>query len=455
VRILLTVHQFFPDYATGTEVLTLHVAREFEKIGHEVRIVTGYPIKNGLKLKTCVDQYYYQGLRVERYYHQEAAVVGEQSNVVELEYDNHLFSNWLRQYLGDWRPDIVHFFHLKNLSATCIEICHDLGIPMVLTPTDFWLVCPTNQLLLHDGSLCKGPDAHGVNCLQHVVHNTQSSVVKIFFQFIPDRLLASSIRISSAPLLAIHPPFSWVSALGKRIEFIRQRVKNIDCILAPTRFMEKVLVSNGMLPREVVYSQFGIDLTGFTSTRRGSAGVLRVGFIGSLLHHKGAHVLVDAVRQISVDHPLEVQIYGDPSVSADYVEKIHELAGNDSRINFLGTFPSEDIGKIFANIDVLVVPSLWVENTPLVMYSAQAAGCPIVASNLDGMSEVIRSGIDGLLFPPGNSKALASILEELCMKSGMVNKLAENSPRPKSISEYSIELLNIYQQVILRRNQSE
>ena len=453
MRILLTVHQFLPDHTTGTEVLTFQVARELKKSGHEVRIVTGYPMKRVPESNKRFDQYEYQGLQVERYYHQEGAAVGQQSNIVELEYHNHLFADWLRRFLDEWRPDIVHFFHLKNLSATSIDICRDIGIPMVLTPTDFWLVCPTNQLLLPDGSLCDGPDRQGVNCLRHVVTNTQSSIIRRFFEFAPDSWIASAIRISTSSVLAKRPPFSWACALASRTEFIRQRVRGLDCILAPTRFMENLLVTHGMLPKKLECSRFGIDLSGFgpPPIRRGALDALRVGFIGSLLHHKGAHILLDAVRRIPVEIPLVVQVYGNQSVSPEYVKQLVELVGDDPRIHFCGTFPNEAIGEVFANIDVFVVPSLWYENTPLVMYSAQAACCPIVSSNLGGMSEVIRDGIDGLLFPSGDSEALASILEKLCLNREMVNTLAENSPRVKSITEYTSELESTYREILTTR----
>ncbi len=130
VRILLTVHQFLPDHTTGTEVLTFQAARELERRGHEVRIVTGYPMKQAPASSKRFDQYEYQGLRVERYYHHEGTAIGRQSNIAELEYDNHLFSDWLRQYLGEWRPDIVHFFHLK--------ICRRLPSIYVVTSAYRW-----------------------------------------------------------------------------------------------------------------------------------------------------------------------------------------------------------------------------------------------------------------------------------------------------------------------------
>ena len=69
--------------------------------------------------------------------------------------------------------------------------------------------------------------------------------------------------------------------------------------------------------------------------------------------------------------------------------------------------PNESIGDVFSELDVLVVPSVWYENTPLAIYSAQEAGCPVIASNLGGMSEVIKHEKNGLLFEAGDFVGLA------------------------------------------------
>lgn len=453
MRILLTAHRFLPDHTAGTEVLTFQVAKELERQGHEVRIVTSYPLKQTSECAARFDHYVYQGLEVDRYFHPVGATVGAQSNIVELEYENHFVADWLQQFLNKWRPDIVHFFHLQNLSASAIDICRDINVPMVFTPTDFWLVCPTVQLLLPDGSLCNGPDRQGVNCLRHAIADTQSTAIKRLFSFMPDSLVASAIRVAHAPALAAHPRLSWASALARRAESLRQRVSWLDCVIAPTRLMETVLIHNGMRPKRLVFSRFGIDQTGFDlgSVRRESANTLRVGFIGSLSHPKGAHILLEAVRRIAPETPVEVQVFGNPNVYPAYAKKLVDIANGDARIQFCGTFPNETIGKVLAELDVLVVPSLWYENTPLVIYSAQAAGCPIVASDLGGMSEVIRDGVDGMLFPRGGTEALASILETLSMDKELLRTLAGNSPQPKSTATYTAELVSIYQEILAVR----
>ena len=136
MRILLITHQFLPDYTTGTEVLTGQVALELVRRGHEVRVVTGYPVRKAHELPKRFDRYTYRGIRVDRYFHTEHAPVGSQTNPAEIEYENHCVADWLRGYLAEWLPDVVHFFHLKYISASAIRVCQEQSLPTVLTPTD-------------------------------------------------------------------------------------------------------------------------------------------------------------------------------------------------------------------------------------------------------------------------------------------------------------------------------
>jgi glycosyltransferase involved in cell wall biosynthesis len=430
-------------------VLTYQVATELLRRGHEIRIITGYPIKRSPP-DSRFDQYEYQSLRIDRYYHQESAPVGAQANIAELEYDNNFFADWFHRFLSHWRPDIVHFFHLKNLSASVIDICHINDLPMVFTPTDFWLICPTTQLLLPDGSLCLGPDRTGVNCLRHAITNTRSSVTRKVFTALPDAWLAGMLHVVNYAPFATRPPFSFARALAARSAFLKQRVRVLDHVLAPTRLMERLLASNGMQPKKMSLCRFGIELSGFQQAvaTRGTGKTLRIGFIGSLAHPKGAHILVEALRLTAATLPVELQVYGNPAVYPEYVAELKRLACADPRIRFCGTFPNEEIGKVFAALDVFVVPSLWYENTPLVIYSAQAAGCPILASNLEGMAEVIRNGVDGMLFPPGDSAALAVLIEKLCNNRELVRKLAQNALQPKSVAEYTDDILGVYREIV-------
>ena len=151
---------------------------------------------------------------------------------------------------------------------------------------------------------------------------------------------------------------------------------------------------------------------------------------------------------------IEVKVYGDPNIDPKYIKRLRKLAENDERISFCGTFPNESIGEVFSELDVLVVPSVWYENTPLVIYSAQEAGCPVIASNLGGMSEVIKHEKNGLLFEAGDVAGLASSIERVAIDRKLLKQLADNAINPKTISEYVSELLDIYEEVLLERRGS-
>jgi glycosyltransferase involved in cell wall biosynthesis len=113
-------------------------------------------------------------------------------------------------------------------------------------------------------------------------------------------------------------------------------------------------------------------------------------------------------------------------------------------IEFRGTFPNDRVAAVLAGLDVLIVPSIWYENTPLVIYSAFAAKCPVVASDFPGMSEVVRDGWNGLTFPAGDIQSLYAQLTRLLNDSTLIESLSANCSLPKSTREYVDELLSLY-----------
>lgn len=448
MKILLTVHQFLPEYYAGTEILTFNTAKVLQSLGHEVSVFCGFFNNAQLADADRFDSYEYDGIPVTRFHH-DFVPMGEQQNIVELEHNNLLFARYFRTHLIALRPDIVHSFHLQRLSASAIDVCHDLDIPMVLTPTDFWFVCFTNQLRLPDNATCRGPDRNSVNCLRHMVTLTQSPNVVALLKKLPDWLVAAIIWLLNKGVLPRYPVADQVRALSCRPFFLIQRLNMVDRVIAPTRLMESILTGRGLRPEKVVYNPFGINLAHIRHTVRARPdGKLVIGFIGTLYEHKGPHVLVAALRSLAGFKPVELRIYGKTDEYPDYVEELKKSVGNDERISFCGTFPYEEIGNVFAKLDVLAVPSIWHENTPLVIYSALAAGCPVIASDMGGISEVIRHEVNGLLCEPGNAVEFAAAIRRLAIDRILLQKLSENCKTPKSIQEYVEELAVTYRQVI-------
>ncbi|MBE0575135.1 MAG: glycosyltransferase family 4 protein [Desulfuromonadales bacterium] len=451
MKILLTTHQFLPDHCSGTEVLTFETAKVLQRLGHEVLVFTGYPARKDLDDNERFDSYWYEGVFVTRFHHGRVPM-GGQSNIVEAEYNNQLFASFFRTYLKEQMPDLVHFFHLHRLSASAIEVCHEYDIPMVMTPTDFWLVCPMSQLRLTDNSLCKGPDSSRINCLRHVVALSQPEKTSRRLSKLPDCMLRSMIWGINKGMYASHWFAPLVKALYARPAFLEKQMNRLDRMIVPSLLMQRILLEHGLNEDKVVSCPFGINFVPADKMPPSQVAVpLRIGFVGTLAEHKGAHVLVEAVRQIPRERAIEVLLYGNLESYPSYAERLKAAAGDDPRVKFCGTFPNSEIGRVFANLDVLVVPSVWHENTPLIIYTAQAARCPVIASDHEGISEIVHHGKNGLLFPAGDALVLARLIESLYQDPCILKKLAANSEPPKTIDAYVCDLEQIYQEVLSER----
>lgn len=454
MRILLTVHQFVPDFHAGTEILTFSTAKALQARGQDVRVMTGFPARPGTAAGTRFDRYVHDGVPVERFYH-AVTPTDDETNAVAREYNNPAFAAYFRDHLSKHRPDIVHFFHLQRLSATAIDVCRELSVPTVLTPTDFWLLCPTNQLLLPDHKMCGGPDPDAVNCVRHFAALSRPVPTRALLSLLPDPAVAALIRLTDSGSFPRWKTAASIRALRARRGFIGRRMNKVDRVTVQTRLMADILEKSGLSASRMVSLPFGIDIDDLRRTNSGAIGhALRVGFIGTLSEHKGAHLLIEAARRLPKDVAVELRIYGSSQEYPDYAAKLRRLADGDPRIEFRGTFPNSRIGEIFSGLDVLVVPSIWYENTPLVIYSAQACGCPVVASNLGGMSEVVEHEVNGLLFETGNVAQLAQAIGRLAGDSTLLRRLAQSAQRPKSISTYAIELERLYGEILAEKRKA-
>lgn len=445
MRILLTTLLFLPENYTGTEVMTHATAKELQRLGHDVHVLTGFDGREDLADTQRFDEYVYDGLPVSRFHYARVPMGGE-SDPLEMEYNNRFVAAWFRELLQALKPDVVHAFHLSRLSASLIDVCDDLGTPVVVTATDFWFVCPLQLLLLPDNSCCHGPDRFSVNCMRHLDALNKPGEATIVKRF-PDILLAVVAILCRTGLLP-RKRFRFPYAMALRPKFLMQRLNRVAKVIIPSRIMESVLVDHGLNRKQVIFSGFGLNLDTIPEPGlRDYSGRLRVGFIGSLYEHKGIEVFLRAVRGLPAELSLEIKIYGENKGQPEYLQSLHDLAGDDPRIRFLGAFPNREIGAVLAGIDVLVVPSIWYENTPLIIYSAMAAGCPVIASDFGGMSEVVQHEVNGLLVAPGNVAALAQAVRRLVDDRELLARLASHCKRPKSIGTYVEELLSIYRDV--------
>jgi glycosyltransferase involved in cell wall biosynthesis len=153
-------------------------------------------------------------------------------------------------------------------------------------------------------------------------------------------------------------------------------------------------------------------------------------FAGRLGPQKAVGTLLQALVHVPV---ATLVVAGDGPERAALERRAAEL-GLDGRVRFLGSVPREAVLRLFRAADASVLPSAW-ENFPHTVVEALAVGCPVIATAVGGVPEVVVDGENGLLVPAGDVTALAAAIERLLSDDGLRARLADSAAR--SVEGYS------------------
>jgi glycosyltransferase involved in cell wall biosynthesis len=138
---------------------------------------------------------------------------------------------------------------------------------------------------------------------------------------------------------------------------------------------------------------------------------------------KGVETVLDAMGRLPHDLPVDVSIAGKGALEG----RVRSAAAADPRIRYLGFLDGPAKAVALANAGHLLLPSLWYENAPVTIVEAAAYGLGLVGSDIGGIPEFVEPGGTGLLFPPGDAGALATIMTRLATDPGALPGLAETS----------------------------
>jgi glycosyltransferase involved in cell wall biosynthesis len=274
----------------------------------------------------------------------------------------------------------------------------------------------------------------------------RSRVTKRVLDLTPNAVLRGAGRLSESGFSDYSRLLRQMRALKERQEYIREKMELVDHVIAPTRLTRDLLASNGIEAEKVEVSRYGIDTSAISSAprNRNLPPPLRVGFNGTLAPHKGCDILIRAFKNLPPELDATLTIHGNLERFKPFVKELRRLAGEDERITFAGAFSREKVGQVLSEIDVLVVPSRWYENSPVVIYEAFAAGTPVIATDLGGMSEVVEPEVNGLLFELDNAGDLTRQLRRLAEEPELLERLRAGIGPVKTVEEKVDELEKLY-----------
>lgn len=449
MKIIHVVHNLPPYNAAGTEVYTYNLCRELAK-KHEVFIF--HRVNDLRKKEYELTHSDFNNLSVFTINNTFRLYESFEST-----YKNKAIAEKFGRVLDEVKPDIVHIQHLLYLSAEIIREAKKRNIPVVFTLQDYWLMCSQGQLLKCNQFSCKSVISY--ECVECVFN--QLSIKKNVFityyllkKYIPGFLfqIIEDIYLSFCKLFFLNKVKS-IKLIEERSDYIKNICSEIDMFIAPSQFLKDKFVDFGIPENKIIFLAYGFNLDLFQNFNKNRDGKLRFGFIGNIIPAKGIHVLIKSFNKIR-NNKIELKIYGQ-SISykdafGNYLKYIKKIKKNKN-IRFMGGFDNKDISRIFSEIDVLIVPSIWHENSPLVIQEAFAAKTPVIASRVGGIPELIEDSVNGLLFSDKEENDdLCGKINLLVSNPALIEKMAQRIQPPKKIEKNAEEIEAIYEKVIAK-----
>lgn len=449
MRILHAIHDFLPRHRAGSEIYACALARELSTRADVFILAAEY---DPTTAHGTIRWRGYDGLTVVE------LVNNWEFRHFEDTYSSERINAQLRHVLDATNPDVVHVHNLLNLSFDLPRIARERGIATVATLHDYTLVCASGGQRVHvaDSHVCTTIDAERcARCFQESAFSRQLAAGRVTRGVagrtlgaagLLARRLAPSIAVSA--VRALDGPHVSAGDIRRRLAYARHVLETIDLVVAPSASMADEFVRLGAAPDRMEVSDYGFVPTGSAPQRtRERHEPLRIGFVGTLVWHKGARVLVDAARLLTGS--FEVHIHGDTTVFPDYVAGLRKAA--EGRITFHGGFDRDRVEEVYRDFDVLVVPSLWPENSPLVIHEAFMRQMPVVGARIGGVPELVRDNLNGLLYDPFSPESLRACLQRLIDDRDLVHALGAAAPAVKTIEDDAREWEARYRDVCAPR----
>lgn len=433
MRIVLAVHHFPPRYLGGAEWRAYRTAKALQAHGHSVNVICVEYIDRGPAQGVEWRDDVYDQVPVRRLSFNLSAA----PDPFRWEYDNIWIGEHLAGFLREQRADVFHLICGYLMTGRAISTAKALGLPTVVSLTDFWFFCRRITMLRSDGRLSHFP-INPVDCARCLGEERRRYVW--LGRWLPKLMDWYWRRRTDA-----------ANRLRDRQTFLLHSLAQADALISPSQFLRDAFVQYGVRPGQITYMRQGREVEALTPEviAKTPAPELRVGYLGQISEHKGLHILFEAVRRLP-GVALTVTALGDPNIFPRYAARLRSLMESEPRLRLAGPFDGHAaLTDIMRGLDVIVVPSLWYENSPNTILEAFAYRTPVVASNLGGMAELVQDGVNGLLFKLGDADDLAGCLRRLITEPGLLERLRLGIAPIKSQNEEIAELEALYARLVL------
>lgn len=431
MKVLLVIHGYPRRYNAGSEIYTQTLAHALVDAGCAVAI---FAREEDAFLPDYHMQTESDPLKDEISVH---LVNHARSNA---RFQNDHIDKAFARVIASEQPDVVHFGHLNHLSLGLPAVAKSHRLPVLFTLHDFWLMCPRGQFLQQGLSgeqpwrLCCGQD--NAKCAS-----------RCYNRFIE----------------GINPQAEtqhWEQWIDNRMRQTRRACEHVDLFIAPSEHLLQRHVNEfGLDAAKTVYLNYGFNLDRYQRRTRQSESchenedIFVFGYIGRHHPSKGIHLLIDAFAEIK--STARLRIWGKTTAqTASLKRQAEKHPGSARRIEWLDEYRNEDIvTDVFNRCDCIVVPSIWDENSPLVIHEAQQCGVPVITADHGGMGEYVKHGENGLTFKHRDTRSLYNAMQrgladrDALARMGKRGYLFSADGKVPSSTQHAAEILKHYQRL--------
>ncbi len=436
MRVLIAVHGFPPTHSAGAERQAERMAQWLAHNGHFVEIFAIEKLDSpGFRIETSEQE----GITIHRAFYN----VKEGDNPFRNLYDNPQLGSAIRTVLAQQSFDLMHIISGYLLGGQAVNAGHAMGIPVVVSPMEYWFMCAQLNLIQPTGKLCTGPDSDQkcMRCLMEDKRRYRLSaeaapaVMDIFWN------------------IAQKLPFTrdLTEAVAQRRVVLHKALDAADVVICNSQFLINKFTEFKFDTSRYVYIRQGLATpTGDKPPRQPRKSVeLRLGYIGQIKPHKGVDLLVGAVTDLlESGKGLSLDIWGSETEDVEYVSELKQRSAPYTTIRWNGRYIGSKVWDVLANMDALVIPSRWYENSPNAILEAYEMGLPVVATDLGGMTELVKHETSGLLFKLNDTDDLKQQITRLLHESDLLDKLRAGIPPVKTIDDEMKETVTQYEQLL-------
>ncbi len=415
MKIALCTRKFIPPLVGGVDVYADRLGQALKRLGHEVIVLAfdSNPEVNSTDITVLYDNY--NGFDVWRL---KFAFDQRPKEAFDLGYDPEM-GQVIKNVLREQAPDLLIILNFYMVTLASVEAAKALGIPVIHIATDFLPICRRATFVRWDGTSCQVGESIKSCAACFVSHRVAGRLAASLLDQLPEEILVR-VAISQInakppqPLWLLKPYWQQVNTMDQRLKILGPLRKKIDLVLTPTQYTAHMFISNGFEPDQVHLLPFAIEPDHpLANIERVPASHTRFLFVGRLQPYKGAHLLIEAFNKLENPKGATLTIYGASDGYDDYFNNLKAMMAANERIRFAGKIPPTELGKAFAEADFFILPSTWHENSPLIILDALQSKTPVIASEIGGVTDMVKHEVNGLLFPMGDKKALQEAMQRV------------------------------------------